>query len=239
MRKAAILAAGDGTRIKSISPFKPIVKIYGTTLLDLTFNNLHFKNFEKTVIIFNDDEKLMDRNLLPILNSKKIDFFFKTTPSSMHSLYEVSKRLNINKNEHFFVSMVDSIVLPTEGLEFQDFCKTLKHHESGILATSYIDDEKPLTLKKDNDGYITEFQCKQEEGTLITSGVYYFSSNVIPLLEELINDGQSKMRNFLSELVKRNYQLKVHVLMKSLDIDRPEDILRAERFLKEDENDKC
>ena len=233
MKKAAILAAGEGSRIKSVAPFKPIVKINGTPLLELTLKNLHFKNFQKVSIIFNDAERDMDFSLLPGLLAPNIHYFFKTTVSSMHSLYEVGKKLELKSGEHFFVSMVDSIVLPDEAQSFQHFCKTLKSDESAILVTPYIDDEKPLTVKINAQHFVTKFQCLVEDGTLVTSGVYCFSEKILPLLLKMIEEGHTKMRNFLAELINHNYKIKVFELSKTLDIDHPKDIQDAEEFLQE------
>lgn len=233
MKKAAILAAGEGSRLKAISPFKPIVQINGKALFELTLNNLHFKNFDQIAVIFNEDEKAMDLSLLPGLKSLSIDYFFKTTLSSMHSLFEVFKRLEVKPNEHIFVSMVDSIIRPHDMAHFHEFCKTLKSNESAIIVTPHIEDEKPLTLKIDTEGYVTEFQCPIEKDTLVTSGVYYLSGSTLPLLSKKIELGQTKMRNFLMDLVLEKHKIKVFKMTKTLDIDRPEDITSAENFLKE------
>jgi len=150
----------------------------------------------------------------------------------MHSLFEVTKKLKLNQGEHFFVSMVDSIVAPEDSRRFLNFCATLPPDESALLVTRYIDDEKPLTLKTDDAGFIRTFQCPIDSDVLITSGVYYFSSNIITVLEDLIKEGHSKMRNFLSALIERNYKIKAFEVQKTLDIDRPEDIVSASEFLK-------
>lgn len=233
MKKAAILAAGEGSRIKSIAPFKPIVKINGTPLLELTLKNLQFQNFSKISIIFNEAEREMDFLLLPSLLHPDINYFFKSTPSSMHSLYEVILNSELKSNEHLFVSMVDSIVPPSDAQKFHQFCHDISVDESALLVTSFVEDEKPLTLSIDEFGYVTEFQCPLAEGVLITSGVYYFSASVLPLLKEMIESGHTKMRNFLAELVKHGHKIKVYQSFKTLDIDRPEDIVSAEKFLKE------
>lgn len=233
MKKAAILAAGEGLRLKEINSFKPIVKINGMPLLELTLKNLSFYKFKTIAVIFNEQQKGMDLSILPGLKKLEIDYFFKSTESSMHSLYEVSKRLNLSKGEHLFVSMVDSIVMPIDAQRFHLFCNELLSDESAILVTSFIEDEKPLTLKTNNHGRITEFQCPVGEGVLITSGVYCFSHNVLPLLSEMIATGQTQMRNFLTELVKQNHIIKSYHVTKTLDIDRPRDIKSAELFLLE------
>lgn len=231
MKKAAILAAGEGSRLKSLSPFKPVLKVQGVALLELTLKNLQFHHFDKISLIFNESEKEMDFSLLPSLKILPIDYFFKTTKSSMHSLHEVSKKLEIKPGEHFFVSMVDSIVMPKDITEFYQFCEKLKSNESALMVTPFIEDEKPLTLKINDNNYITEFQCPITSGTLITSGIYYFSSDVLPLLSSMIENGQDKMRNFLTELVKQNHKIKAFIVDKTLDVDRPEDIKSVEKFL--------
>lgn len=233
MKKAAILAAGEGSRLKEISPFKPIVKIHGKALFELTLDNLQFDNFDKIAVIFNEDEKVMDLSLLPGLKKLSIDYFFKTTLSSMHSLFEVFKRLEVKPEEHIFISMVDSIIRPQEMSLFHEFCKTLSSNESAIIVTPHIEDEKPLTLKIDSEGYVQEFQCPIESDTLVTSGVYYLSGTTMPLLTQKIESGQTKMRNFLMDLVLGQHKIKVFKINKTLDIDRPEDIASAEKFLKE------
>ena len=236
MKKAGILAAGKGTRLQSINAFKPIVKINGTPLLELTFKNLALDQFQKIAIIFNDDEKNMNLSLLPTIHETNINYFFKTTESSMHSLYEVLKKLEPKTGEHVFISMVDSIVLPKDAKNFHHFCENIKESESAILVTNFIDDENPLTLKINEQFYITDFQCPFDEEVLITSVVYYFSENIMPLLEQMINEGHTKMRNFLAELIKRNYKIKAFVSPKTLDIDHPKDISVAELFLKENQH---
>ncbi len=233
MKKAAILAAGEGSRLKEINSFKPIVKINGTPLLELTLRNINRHDFKMISIIFNEAQREMDLALLPSLKKEGINYFFKSTPSSMHSLYEVSQRLEIKTGEHFFVSMVDSIVPIADIHNFQQFCQTIPSDESALLVTSYIEDEKPLTLRINAQGNVTDFQCPVSEGVLITSGVYYFSYKVLPLLNDMIKQGHTKMRNFLTELVKSNHMIKVFQVKKTLDIDRPEDIESAEAFLLE------
>lgn len=233
MKKAAILAAGEGSRLRVVSPYKPIVQIHGTALFELTLSNLQFKNFDRIAAIFNEDEKAMDLSLLPGLKRLSIDYFFKTTLSSMHSLFEVFNRLEVNPKEHIFVSMVDSIIRPQDMILFHEFCANLNSDESAIIVTPHIEDEKPLTLKIDSQGYVIEFQCPIEKDTLVTSGVYYLSGSTMPLLTKKIESGQTKMRNFLMDLVLEKHKIKVFKINKTLDIDRPEDIVSAENFLKE------
>lgn len=233
MKKAAILAAGEGSRLKSLSSFKPMVMINGQPLLEITLSNLQLHQFQQIVLIFNELEKTMDLTQIPSLKTLPIEYFYKTTKSSMHSLYEVVQRLELKDDEHFFVSMVDSIVKPEHIENFYQFCSTLHAHESALMVTSHIEDEKPLTLKINADKTITGFQVPIDKDVYVTSGIYYFSTKTLPLLFQMIEEGHDKMRNFLTELIVQNHTLRAFVVDKTLDIDRPEDIQSVELFLKE------
>jgi choline kinase len=234
MKKAAILAAGEGSRLKSISFFKPLTKINGRPLIDITYENLHFRDFTFVNIIFNEEQKAMDLTRVSSVNANGINVFFKNTPSSMHSLFEVYQKQEIETGEHLFVSMVDSIVHPDDAKGFHSFCQGLRANESAIMATSFVEDEKPLTLAIDINGYVSEFQCPLVQNeTFVTSGVYYFSEEALSMLPRLINNGKGKMRNFLNELIYQKHPVKVFKVKKTLDIDRPEDIKSAEYFLTE------
>lgn len=233
MKKAALLAAGEGLRLKKINPFKPIVKINGTPLLEITYKNLHLDQFPLVCIIFNKAHRFMDLSKIDFLSNPGVNYFFKSTKSSMHSLFEVAQKLKIEKGEHLFCSMVDSIVLPEDAERFHHFTEGIGPGESGILATPYIEDENPLTLNIDSENRVLNFQSPLTDGVLVTSGVYYFSSDVFPLLEKMINEGQIKMRTFLTELVKHNHTIKVFVVEKTMDVDRPEDLESARQFLQE------
>lgn len=232
MKKAIILAAGEGSRLKSLTPFKPLLLINNTPLLEITMSNLQIHTFSSTHIIFNSKEKSMDFNKLPSLAKKNVHYFFKDTISSLHSLQQAIRKIKLESNEHIFVSMVDSIVSPNDAKNFIQFCHSLNSDESAILVTRHIDDEKPLTLKVGDNGHVSCFQCATDDETLVTSGVYCFSSSIIPHLENMINNGQEKMRNFLSILLEVGHPIRVFEVEKTLDIDRPEDLKSALSFIK-------
>ncbi len=226
-----ILAAGEGSRLKSVAPFKPLIKVGNIPLLERTLAMVKRVRPEKITIIFNELEREMDFSLLPSLNEKNITYFFKTTPSSLHSLYEVMRRSNIAADQHIIFSMVDSILRPEDFDYFAKKCQQLAVGESAVMTTSYIEDEKPLTLQVDTQQRVVAFQTPLEESTLITSGMYCFAGSSIDLMQKCIDEGVMKMRNFLTRLVEQGNVVRSIEVKKSLDIDRPEDIVSAERFL--------
>lgn len=226
-----ILAAGEGSRLQSVAPFKPLIQVGGVPLLERTLQMVTRGRPEKITIIFNELEKEMDFNQLPSLKEAHIHHFFKTTPSSLHSLYEVMKRSEVKENEHILFSMVDSIMKPEDFDLFFQKCQNLAEGESAVLTTTHIDDEKPLTLQIDSEDRVLAFQTALEHSTLITSGMYCFSGSTFALMEKCIDDGVMKMRNFLTQLVEQGHTVRSINVGKTLDIDRPEDIKSAEEFL--------
>jgi len=230
--KAGILAAGDGSRLQRISPFKPLVKVGDKALFERAIAYLSPANPEKIFVIFNDKERDMDFSQLPSLQSVQVSHFFKSTLSSMHSLYEVMKKAEMTQGEHLFVMMVDSIIRPEDFALYMDHCKKLPASQSSVLITNFVEDEKPLTVRRHEDGTVEAFQVPAADGVPITSGVYCFSADIVPLLEDCVARHEKKMRNFLKSLVAQGHVINTFLVDKTLDVDRPEDIESAEEFLR-------
>jgi choline kinase len=232
MKKVAILAAGNGTRIQLISPHKPITKINGVSLLEIVVNNFLGLNFKDICIIFNEDEKNMDKSSLTCLKRPEVSHFYKSTQSSLHSLFEISRNTSFEKHDHhIIISMVDSLISKKDLANFANFCETLRPDQSAIVVTSYIEDEMPLTVKVNKRNEIESFDCPIENGTFVTSGVYCFSTQIFPIVSLMVNRNEIKLRNLLKELIHNNFTIKSFYVNKSLDIDRPEDVISAEKFL--------
>lgn len=231
IKKAAILAAGEGSRLKSICEFKPMIPICGTPLVERVMERLLSLGVEQIVVAFNSSEKKMNWDLLPSFNRPEVKIIFVDTPSSMHTLYEVLKELKPTKEDHILASMVDTIVKEQDFLYYFKNIEQLKSNESCLLVTPFIDDEKPLTVKLDEQNNIKSFNCPIEKGTVVTSGMYGLSGIIFAHLETELAAGTHKMRNFLSSLIPTGHTLKGFVVEKTLDIDRPEDVKVAENFL--------
>jgi len=231
IKKAAILAAGEGSRLKTLCEFKPMIPICGIPLVERVMERLLSLGVEEIVVAFNSSEKKMDWNLLPSFKRPEIKVIFVDTPSSMHTLYEVLKVLKPNPDEHILASMVDTIVKEDDFNNYFKTLKSLQKNESCLLLTSFIDDEKPLTAKLTSQNIIESFNCPITHGTVVTSGMYGLSGAIFLHLENELAKGTHKMRNFLSSLLSTEQTLKGFVVEKTLDIDRPEDVLTAEDFL--------
>ena len=227
--KFAILAAGEGSRLaqEGVELPKPMVKVNGEAMIDRLiriFNNCHA---EEIYIITNNLTELTQGHLRQLQEKdKKIHLIVKTTPSSMHSFYELRQVMG---NGKFCLTTVDTIFREDE---FRQYIQTWENaDEDGLMAvTDYIDDEKPLYIATDRQLNITAF-LDDEPQPYISGGIYGLSDTSFPVIDKCIREGQSRMRNFQRQLVKDGLHLKAYPFSKILDVDHASDIEKAEAFL--------
>ena len=206
---------------------KPMVKVNGEAMIDRLiriFNNCHA---EEIYIITNNLTELTQGHLRQLQEKdKKIHLIVKTTPSSMHSFYELRQVMG---NGKFCLTTVDTIFREDE---FRQYIQTWENaDEDGLMAvTDYIDDEKPLYIATDEQLNITAF-LDDEPQRYISGGIYGLSDTSFPVIDKCIEEGQSRMRNFQRQLVKDGLHLKAYPFSKILDVDHACDIEKAEAFL--------
>ena len=154
-------------------------------------------------------------------------FLVKSTPSSMHSFFEISKYLS---DGPFVMTTVDTIFREDE---FADFVASFRR--SGVQTfpvTDFIDDEKPLYVGTDEAMNITGFYDENRGCRYISAGIYGLLPEAIDTLRGCMERGESRMRNFQRALIADGLKIKAFPLSKVLDIDHAGDILKAEQFLR-------
>ena len=229
--KFAILAAGEGSRLaqEGVELPKPMVKVNGEAMIDRLIRVFNDCDAEDIYIITNNLTELTQDHLRQLQkNNEKIHLIVKTTPSSMHSFYELRKVMG---NGKFCLTTVDTIFREDE---FKQYIQAWENaDEDGLMAvTDYIDDEKPLYIATDEQLNITAF-LDDEPQPYISGGIYGLSDTSFPVIDKCISEGQSRMRNFQRQLVKDGLHLKAYPFSKILDVDHASDIEKAEAFLNE------
>ena len=238
--KYAIIAAGEGSRLvaEGIEDPKPLVRVGEERLIDRLSRIFLDNEAEQIVVICNDLTSLVARHLLRIqedgLNGRSVPLFFlvKSTPSSMHSFYEISSHLTAGP---FVLTTVDTIF---KEQEFKDYVKTFRKCVAqdgldGLMGvTDYIDDEKPLYVGTDEKMTVTGFfDTNNPPCKYISGGIYGLTPKAVETLNDCISRGEQRMRNFQRALIRDGLQLKAYPFSKVLDIDHASDITKAEAFL--------
>lgn len=238
--KFAIIAAGDGSRLahEGVTEPKPLVKVRGERLIDRLIRIFMGNNATEIVVICNEQMSDVASHLKMIqgkgLNGLPVPlrFVVKSTPSSMHSFYELR---NFLRDEPFILTTVDTIFDESEFhdyvLSFQD--KIAQGTDALMGVTDYIDDEKPLYVGVDNvmriNGY---YDTPQADSRFISAGIYGLTASSLNILEACIKKGESRMRNFQRALVATGLRIEAYPLTKVFDIDHIEDIRKADEGVK-------
>lgn len=228
----AIISAGEGSRLsqEGIALPKPLVQLNGVAMIDRLIHIFMRNGADKVVVIINNESPLTKEHLtkLQAETSIPLEVVVKTTPSSMHSFYELSSRLQDDK---FCLTTVDTIFREEE---FATFIEAFKQSDNdGYMAvTDYIDDEKPLHISTDEALNITGFHdVATPECHYISGGIYCLTPAAIKTLQGCMERGMARMRNFQRQLVADGLKLKAYPFKKILDVDHASDIIKAEKFL--------
>ena len=237
----AIIAAGEGSRLaqEGIVTPKPLVKVNNERLIDRLIHIFMDHDADQISVICNALTSYVSRHLMHIeedgLEGRPIplNFIVKTTPSSMHSFYELSKAM---KPAPFVLTTVDTIFKEEEFDAFlHAFQQQLADGKDGVMGvTDFIDDEKPLYVETDEAMNITAFLDNNVEGTckFISGGIYGLAPNAFQILQECMQRSESRMRNFQRGLIRDGRKLKAFRFSKIMDVDHADDIRKAEAFLR-------
>lgn len=255
--KYGIIAAGEGSRLarEGIATPKPLVKVRGECLIDRLLHIFMRQGAETVYVICRATppapHPLENGEVsppVPLLLERgnqvfdhlqglrrqgmPIETVMKSTPSSMHSLYELS--LLMGDGAPLCLTTVDTVFRETE---FADFLAELRRllasgEADGLMGvTDYIDDEKPLYVRCDERRRVTAFLDSDEHPHYVSAGIYGLSPRAFGVLRACIERGESRMRNFQRALLADGLRLQAWPFTEVLDIDHAADIRKAERLL--------
>ena len=230
--KFAIISAGEGSRLaqEGVQLPKPLVQLNGMAMIDRLLHIFAKNGAEQVVVIINNEVAQTKEHLalLKKVSEVPLEVIVKTTPSSMHSISELSTYL---KDDKFCLTTVDTIFREEE---FSRFIEAFKASDKdGLMAvTDYIDDEKPLYISTDEELNITGFHdARTPDCRYISGGIYCLTPKSIDTLQRCMENGMSRMRNFQRQLVADGLHLGAYPFSKILDVDHASDIEKAEAFL--------
>ena len=233
--KFAVIAAGEGSRLieEGITTPKPLIEVNGERLVDRLLRIFEAQGASEVAVICNEQMTEVRDHLMTIQQTYRLPLrlVVKSTPSSMHSMWELSLWLD---DSPFVLTTVDTIFRKEEFDAFvQTFARLLKTGEAdGLMGvTDYIDDEKPLYVCTDDDQWITAFLDQCDCPHYVSGGIYALTPRSLNTLRNCVAQGEQRMRNFQRALLREGLRLKAWPFSKVLDVDRVSDIQKAEAFL--------
>lgn len=226
--KLAIIAAGDSTRLKAegIGSHKALIHIGDESIIERNIRIAKQAGFSQIAAIINDHSPEL-KDYFTRDHGIGIELLVKSTPSSMHSLFELSSLL---ADDNFLLTTCDSVYSQSE---FNSFIRyAAGKNADGVMAiTSFIDDEKPLYSMTGPDGRITALNDYPEGSSSVTGGLYYLSPSVFSLVQAAKAQNTIRLRNFLRLLIDNGFRLYGYSFSKIIDVDHIGDIEEARNYL--------
>ncbi len=227
----AIIAAGEGSRLaqEGVAKPKPLVDICGEPMIGRLINLFCRCNAESISIIVNEQMTEVREYIESLSLDIPLNLVVKTTPSSMHSFFELSR---VIPKGRFCLTTVDTIFREQDFRPYIEAMEADERYDGMMAVTDYIDDEKPLYVQTDNDLNITAFRDERYVGAkYISGGIYALNEKAIDVLADCMERGVARMRNFQRALVDAGLRLKAYPMGKILDVDHAGDIEKAENFI--------
>ena len=227
----AIIAAGEGSRLaqEGVAKPKPLVELQGEPMIGRLINIMLRCNAQSISIIVNEHMSEVREYLESLTLPVPLNLVVKTTPSSMHSFWHLSRVIPQGK---FCLTTVDTIFREEDFKGYIEAFETDTAHDGMWAVTPFVDDEKPLWVDVDDEMNITAFRDKAWEGAkYVSGGVYAMTDNAFRVLDDCIEQNISRMRNFQRALVAAGQHLQAYSIEKIVDVDHADDIATAEAFL--------
>ena len=228
----AIIAAGEGSRLaqEGVSRPKPLVHLNGTPMIKRLIDIMMQCNPESLSIIVNEQMTEVREYIEGLTLPVPLHLVVKSTPSSMHSFWEVSRAFPATGK--FVLTTVDTIFREDEFRDYVEAFEASDDADGYMAVTSFIDDEKPLYIDVDDRMWITAFRDAPFDGVkYISGGVYGLTPPALVVLDRCMKEGVSRMRNYQRALVDAGLRLRAYPFKKIVDVDHAGDIATAEAFI--------
>ncbi|MDE6033736.1 MAG: NTP transferase domain-containing protein [Muribaculaceae bacterium] len=231
----AIIAAGEGSRLvgEGLNVPKPLVDLDGRPMIKRLIDIMMECGAESLSVIVNEQMTEVREYLEGLRLPVPFHIVVKSTPSSMHSFYEVSRVFSAGAAK-FVLTTVDTIFRPEDFRAYVNAFESSAQIDGLMGVTDYIEDEKPLYVEVDEaDMNILGFKDADYPGSkYISAGIYGLTPKGISVLGQCLEAGVSRMRNYQRALISAGLRLEAFAFGKVIDVDHLSDIQRAKELLK-------
>jgi len=169
----AVIAAGEGSRLKEFGVPKPLVKVAGRPLIEHVLSNFEAAGIVSAVVIFNESERDCEAFVRERFGTLVSKIIVKSTRSSLESFREV---LAASPPGRLLVSTVDAFCPRKDFVQFVRRAGELPEEATVLAVTRFVDDERPLWVTTTRHGRV--LLVGGASGDAVTAGMYVFSERV-------------------------------------------------------------
>jgi NDP-sugar pyrophosphorylase family protein len=150
----------------------------------------------------------------------------------MESLFTLAPLL---QGGPFVLFTVDTVFREATLARFLTGAATFRDAQAVLALTRFSDDEKPLRVDVGRDHRVRGIGAAAEgaaQAATVSAGFYRFDPAIFDLMDRAREMGLSALRQFLVLLLESEYALYGVTVAKTIDVDRPGDIAKAESLLR-------
>jgi len=229
---ALILAGGEGSRLAAdgVPRPKPLTEVGGEAQLLRLVRRCGGLGAESVTVMVRAEFAPEARTALAEGDVRVSRIEPCTTPSSLHTLVE---GLRLVPPGPVFCTMVDTVMPASDWVHtWRATREVLAAGSPVVLAvTGHVDDEAPLWVRRDADGYAIALGASPVTPPCVTGGVYGFGAAARDWAEAALEGGRSRMRAFLAACVERAGRVPTIAVPRIIDLDRRQDLEAAEAWM--------
>lgn len=231
----AILAAGEGSRLGSVSA-KPLVTINGKTLSERMLEIIARRpDVQSVSIICNSEKPEIEAHLRSLKLPFELNIIPAHTPSAAHSLEIVTR--DIPRDEKLVGLTVDTVFELQDFNDYLDAFAAMEGHDVLMGVTRFVDDEKPLYVEVGEDNKINAFgDFPTDAAEHVSAGIYGLGPAARDVMDRAISIGVNGLRELQRALLLCGLDVRAHEMGKVFDVDRPHDLIEAREFIEQQEN---
>lgn len=232
-----IIAAGEGSRLneEGITLPKPLVEINGEPMIGRLLRIFGSLGARKVAVVSNAKRPETAAYLRSIESSLpfKLEIKEAVTPSSMHTFALLGSMLR--GEGRFIATTVDTIFSESDFADYvQSFDEATEDVDGMMAVTGFVDDEKPLYVETDANMHITAYSNDPTpESKYISAGIYGLNDSALDILDDCLETGMQRMRNFQRALVEKGEFLLAYDIGKAIDVDHASDLSKAENLCRQ------
>ncbi|MCX8070971.1 MAG: NTP transferase domain-containing protein [Candidatus Binatia bacterium] len=231
--QAAIIAAGNGERLRQagwVLP-KPLVPVAGRPLVEYVLRGLEHAGVRRVVMALNTRGFPVERYCRRHWPRLDFSFVYRDTPNSMESLFALEPLI---AGDPFVLMTADTLIAPSR---LGEFCTRVREFgpEAVVLGvTAFVDDEKPLWVESDDTARVQALGSAVRGRGWVTAGVYAMPRSVFRHVAAARAAGAAALRDFLALLLQAGVEMRALPVGVCVDVDRPQDLAVAARFVAEE-----
>jgi NDP-sugar pyrophosphorylase family protein len=229
----AVIAAGEGSRLRELGVAKPLVEVAGAPLIAHVLDNFEAAGIASAAVIFNETERHCEAFVRGRYPDLVKTILVRSTRSSLESFRAV---LAAAPPGRILVSTVDAFCPKKDFVEFVRRAEEPPADTTVLAVTRYVHDEKPLWVEVQMGSGVDPSGVRPRGrvsaiggsgGDAVTAGIYVLPEAVrrLPIPSNL-----GRLREFLAWLASENHPIEAVEIEKVVDVDRPEDIAAAEEL---------